>query len=62
LPVQLPDWHVSLCVHMSPSSQVVPLLFAGFEQIPVAGEHVPTSWHWSDALHVTGLAPVHVPD
>jgi len=21
----------------------------------------PTSWHWSRAVHVTGLAPVHVP-
>src|SRR4051812_10385699 len=57
-PVQVPDWQVSLCVQALPSLHAVPLAFAGFEHNPVAGAHVPTSWHWSGAVHVTGFAPV----
>jgi len=45
-----------------PSLQLTPLLLAGFEQTPVLLLHVPALWHWSDAVHVTGLAPVHTPD
>jgi hypothetical protein len=52
---------VSACVHAFPSSQSVPFGCAGFEQMPVAGLHVPAVWHWSDAVQTTGLAPVHVP-
>jgi hypothetical protein len=52
---------VSVCVHLSPSLQVVPSFLAGFEHKPVAGAQVPTSWHWSEAAHTTGLAPVHTP-
>src|SRR5438094_3868589 len=29
--------------------------------MPVDTLHVPTSWHWSWAVQVTGFAPVHVP-
>jgi hypothetical protein len=61
-PVQVPDWHVSVCVHAFPSAHVVPSALAGFEQTPVPVLHVPAVWHWSDAVHVTGFAPVHVPD
>jgi hypothetical protein len=60
-PVHVPDWHVSVCVQRLPSLQLVPFATAGFEQVPVAGLHVPAAWHWSDAVHVTGLLPVHTP-
>ena len=33
----------------------------GFEQAPVEVLHVPAVWHWSDAVHTTGLLPVQVP-
>ena len=56
-----PLWHVSLWVQRFPSLQAVPFDFAGFEQIPVAGVHDPTSWHWSLAAQTTGLDPVHTP-
>jgi hypothetical protein len=60
-PVQVPLWHVSVCVHAFPSLQVVPLvLFVGDEHTPVDVLHVPESWHWS-AVHTTGFVPVHVP-
>jgi hypothetical protein len=62
LPVHVPDSHVSVCVQAFPSLHVVPFAFAGFEHTPVDVLHVPTSWHWSLAVHVTGLLPVHVPD
>jgi hypothetical protein len=60
-PTQIPVWHVSLCVQRLLSLQVVPFGFSGFEQMPVAGLHVPATWHWSDAVHVTGLPPVQTP-
>ena len=44
-PTHAPFWHVSLRVHALPSLQVVPFAFAGLEQIPVAGAHVPAVWH-----------------
>jgi len=44
-PVQVPPWQVSLWVQAFPSLQAVPSGFAGFEQVPVAGSHVPASWH-----------------
>jgi hypothetical protein len=49
-------------VHAFASLHVVPSVLAGFEQTPVAGLHVPASWHWSCAVQVFGFAPVHVPD
>src|SRR5436309_282760 len=60
-PVQMPVWHVSVCVQALPSLHAVPFSAFGFEQVPVAGSHVPATWHWSLAEHVTGFAPVHVP-
>ena len=60
-PVHAPAWQVSVCVHLSPSSHVEPFNLFGFEHCPVAGLHVPASWHWSDAPHTTGLVPVHTP-
>ena len=60
-PAQVPPWHASDSVQALPSSHDVPSAFAGFEQTPVAGLHVPAAWHWSCAVHVTGLPPVHAP-
>ena len=60
-PMQAPATHESVCVQAFPSLQAVPSVFAGFEQVPFAGSQVPMEWHWSLAIQVTGLAPVHVP-
>lgn len=60
-PVQTPVWHVSVCVHALPSLHVVPFDAVGFEHVPVEGLHVPATWHWSLAVHVTGFDPVHTP-
>src|SRR2546426_2719325 len=62
VPVHVPDWHVSVCVQASPSVHEVPFGAFGFEQVPVTESHVPVTWHWSLAVHMTGLAPMHVPD
>jgi len=61
VPAQTPAWQASLCVQAFPSLHAVPLAFAGLEQAPVAGLHVPAAWHWSCAEQVTGFAPVHTP-
>src|SRR5207249_194124 len=44
-----------------PSLQAVPLLAFGLEHWPVAVSQVPATWHWSEAVQTTGLAPVQVP-
>ena len=41
--MHVPAWHVSLGVQASPSLHALPSDFAGFEQAPVAGLHVPAS-------------------
>ena len=61
LPVHVPLWHVSVCVHAFPSLQLVPFAATGFEQTPVDVLHVPTAWHWSLAVQVTGFAPTQAP-
>ena len=61
VPVQVPFWHVSLCVQAFPSLQTVPFGFTGVEQSPVVALQVPALWHPSAAVHTTGLLPVHVP-
>ena len=58
-PVQTPLSHVSACVQAFPSLHTVPLGFAGFEQTPVAGLHVPASWHASLAVQAVDIGPVH---
>ena len=40
-----PDWHLSAVVHRLPSLQGVLLGASGFEQPPLAGLHVPATWH-----------------
>ena len=42
---QVPAWQVSFWVQRLPSLHAAPSAFAGFEQIPVVGLHVPASWH-----------------
>ena len=41
LPVQTPDWQVSVCVHGFPSAQLLPSADAGLEQTPVAVSQTP---------------------
>jgi hypothetical protein len=60
-PAQIPVWQVSVWVHMLPSLQIVPLVTGGSEQTPLAGLHTPAAWHWSEAVHTTGLLPVQAP-
>jgi len=55
LPVQVPFWHVSVCEHMLPSLQGVPLVaFVGVGQVPVAGLHVPATWQAGAVQVVAG--------
>jgi len=61
LPVQTPLWQVSVCVQALPSLQALPLVFTGFEHVPVAESQVPAAWHWSEAVQTMGLLPVHAP-
>src|SRR5947207_1547456 len=60
-PAQAPAWQVSLCVHALASLQLVPLGLAGLLQAPDAGLQTPAVWHWSAAVHTTGLAPTQMP-
>jgi hypothetical protein len=59
--VHVPPWQVSEVVQVSSSLHVVPSGALGFEHAPVAGLHVPATWHWSLAAQTTGLAPAHAP-
>jgi len=59
--MQAPAMHVSVCVQASRSLHAVVSGAFGFEHVPLAGLHVPTPWHWSSAVHVTGLAPAQTP-
>jgi hypothetical protein len=60
VPAQLPLVHTSPVVHAFPSLQAVPFEAVGFEHVPVLGLHVPATWHWSDAVHVTAV-PAQMP-
>src|SRR2546428_4956969 len=60
-PTQAPAWQVSLCVHALASLQLVPLGLAGLLQAPDAGLQTPAVWHWSAAVHTTGVAPTQAP-
>src|SRR5262249_30887384 len=51
----------SVWVQALPSVQALPFVFAGLEQVPVAGSQTPASWHWSDAVQVTGFTPMQNP-
>lgn len=60
-PTHVPLWHASFCVQTLLSLHVVPLAAAGFEHVPLDGLHVPATWHWSLAVHVTGFEPEQTP-
>ena len=60
-PVQAPVWQESLVVHALPSLHALPSALFGCEQVPLAGLQTPATWHWSCAVQVTGLLPVHAP-
>ena len=60
-PPHTPLLHTSPPVHALPSLHGVLSGLLGLLQSPVAGSQVPASWHWSLAVHVTGLAPLHTP-
>ena len=60
-PVQTPPWHRSPWVQALPSLQAVPSGLFGLVHAPVAGSHVPGSWHCSDDWQMTGFEPVHAP-
>src|SRR2546426_5644393 len=53
-PTQTPRWQASPDVQALPSSQVAPSGLGGLEHTPLAGSHVPGSWHWSAAAQVLG--------
>src|SRR5262249_45958660 len=61
VPLQVPDWQLSVWVQALPSLHALPSALDGFEQVPVIESHVPALWHWSLAVQVTGLVPTHVP-
>src|SRR5437660_11305968 len=61
LPTQLPLWQVSVCVQALPSLHGVPFVAVGVEQVPVAGLHVPATWHWSRAVQATGMLATRLP-
>ena len=60
--MQVPLLHASFMVHALESLQAEPLGLAGLEQMPDEVSHVPATWHWSDAVHTTGLEPTQLPD
>lgn len=59
--MQAPFWHASPSVHGLASLHVTPFCLGGFEQMPVALLHTPTSWHWSAAVQLTCAAPTQAP-
>src|SRR5216110_324252 len=61
MPTQMPASQASVRVQALPSSQPVPSSLAGLPQRPVAGLQMPAVWHWSAAVHTTGLAPTQAP-
>src|SRR5207247_1910333 len=61
VPTQMPAAQVSVCVQPLPSLQGAPSALAGLLQTPVAGLQAPAVWHWSAAVHTTGLAPTQAP-
>src|SRR5213083_1824275 len=61
MPTQMPASQASVRVQALPSSQPVPSGLAGLLQTPDAGLQTPAVWHWSAAVHTTGLAPTQAP-
>ena len=60
-PEHAPLWQVYVVRQGFVPVHAVPSPAVGFEHCPLEGSHVPAEWHWSLAVHVTGLEPVQVP-
>jgi hypothetical protein len=60
-PPQVPLVHVSGVVQARPSLQPVPFVLFGYEQLPVAGTHVPALWHWSGAGQTKAIPATQAP-
>jgi hypothetical protein len=65
VPTQEPFWQVGFVTH-GPPLHVMPFCAFGFVagHIPVAGLHVPVTWHWSvggGGGHAMGLPLLHAP-
>jgi hypothetical protein len=60
-PTQAPAEQVSVSVQAFPSEQDVPSGAGGLLHTPDNVLHTPATWHWSWAVHVTGLLPTHAP-
>ena len=60
-PVQVPAVQAYAWKQVSEPVQLVPSATAGLEHEPEMGSHVPAAWHWSLAVHTTGLDPLHTP-
>jgi hypothetical protein len=58
---QVPAWQLSLDVHASPSSQVVPSVTAIASQFPVVALHCP-ALHWSSNAEQSTAEPWQAPD
>ena len=51
----------SMCDDSPPGHAQAAHTLLGLEHVPSEGEHIPATWHWSEAVQVTGLLPVHTP-
>src|SRR5207247_2374856 len=60
-PVQAPAWQLSPLVQASLSSHREPLGAFTVVHAPLVGTQTPTTWHWSRAAQITGLAPTQTP-
>src|SRR5207248_17173 len=60
-PTHAPDWQLSLCVQEFPSLHAAPSALGGLEHIPVERSHMPTAWHWSEAMQVIGAPATQEP-
>jgi len=58
---QVPDWQLSPVVQALLSLQLVPLVAAGFEQVPETVSQVPATWHESKAVQVLFVPPEQTP-
>lgn len=59
--MQVPERHAYAWLQRLFPVHAVPSDAFGREQMPLAGSHTPARWHGSEALHVTGFDPMHVP-
>jgi len=60
-PAHLPAAQMSPVVHALPSSHEVPSTMLGVVQVPDVVTQTPATWHWSSAVHTTGLLPAQLP-